>query len=79
MLVWATSLDFKLKAAPRGSDENGKKIKETISDLIKEIKSLATYESTEEMKEEILSTKSNIKVIIDIIKELERQLIKLQV
>ena len=69
-----TSLDFKLKAAPRGSDENGKKIKETISDLIKEIKSLATYESTEEMKEEILSTKSNIKVIIDIIKELDQKL-----
>ena len=69
-----TSLDFKLKAVPRGSDEKGKKIKETISDLIKEIKALATYESTEEMKEEILSTKSNIKVIIDIIKELDQKL-----
>ena len=70
----ATSLDFKLKAVPRGSDEQGKKVKETITELIKEIKSLAIYSSTEEMKEEILSTKSNVKVIIDIIKELDKEL-----
>ena len=69
-----SSLDFKLKAVPRGSDEQGKKIKETITELTKEIKSLAIYESTEEMKEEILSTKSNVKVIIDIIKELDKEL-----
>ena len=69
-----TSLDFKLKAVPRGSDEQGKKIKETISDLIKEIKSLVIYESTEEMKEEILSTKSNVQMIIEIIKELDKEL-----
>lgn len=70
----ATSLDFKLKAVPRGSAEEGKKVKETITELIKEIKILATYESTAEMKEEILSTKSNVKVIIDIIKELDKRL-----
>ena len=69
-----TSLDFKLKAVPRGSDENGKKIKETISDLIKEIKALVIYDSTEEMKEEILSTKSNVEMIIEIIKELDKEL-----
>lgn len=70
----ATSLDFKLKAVPRGSNEIGKKIKETISELTKEIKTLAIYESTIEMKEEILSTKSNVKVIIDIIKALDKEL-----
>ena len=69
-----SSLDFKLKAVPRGSDEEGKRIKETITELTKEIKSLAIYESVEEMKEEILSTKSNAKVIIDIIKELDKEL-----
>ena len=68
------SLDLKLKAVPRGSDEQGKKIKETISELIKEIKLLTIYQSTEEMKEEILSTKSNAKVIIEIIKELDKKL-----
>ena len=69
-----SSLDFKLKAVPRGSDEEGKRIKETITELTKEIKNLAIYESVEEMKEEILSTKSNAKVIIDIIKELDKEL-----
>ena len=68
------SLDFKLKAVPRGSDETGKKIKETITELVKEIKSLAIYESTAEMKEEILSTKSNVQEIIEIIKELDKEL-----
>ncbi len=66
-----SSLDFKLKPAPRGSAEEGKKIKETISEQIKEIKSLAIYETTDEMKEEILSTKDNVQMIIDIIKELD--------
>lgn len=70
------SLDFKLKAVPRGSAEEGKKIKETISELIKEIKALATYESTQEMKDEILSTKTNIKIIIDILRELDKNLTK---
>ena len=69
-----SSLDLKLKAVPRGSDESGKKIKETISELIKEIKTLATYETIEEMKEEILSTKSNAIVIINIIKQLDKEL-----
>lgn len=69
-----TSLDFRLKPVPRNSAEEGKKIKETISELIKEIKSLATYSTTEEMKEEILSTASSVEVIIDIIKELDKEL-----
>ena len=69
-----SSLDFKLKAVPRGSAEEGKRIKETITALTKEIKNLVIYESTQEMKEEILSTKSNVKVIIDIIKELDKKL-----
>ena len=68
------SLDFKIPAAPRGSDEVGKQIKSTISEQVKEIKSLAIYDSTEEMKEEILSTESNIKVIVNILKELDKRL-----
>lgn len=68
------SLDFRLPPCPRGSDENGKKIKSTISDLIKEIKSLASYNSTQEMKDELLETKSNVSVIITILKELDKRL-----
>lgn len=69
------SLDFKsIKAVPKGSDETGKKVKETISDLTKEIKALAIYDSTEEMKEEILSTKASVQEIINIIKQLDKTL-----
>lgn len=70
----ASSLDIKLKAVPRGSCEEGKKVKETISDLIKEIKSLATYSKTAEMSDEIFSTKDNAQTIINIIKELDKRL-----
>lgn len=69
-----TSLDFKLKAAPRGSSEEGKKVKETITELIKEIKALAIYETTTQMKEEILSTKDNVQMLIEIIKELDKSI-----
>lgn len=69
-----SSLDFKLKPAHRGSAEEGKKLKETITDLIKEIKTLTTYETTKEMQEDILSTKSNAEVIIEIIRELDKKL-----
>lgn len=70
----AASLDFKLKPAPRGSAEEGKKVKETISELIKEIKALAIYETTAEMQEEILATKDNVQTIIDIMQELDQNL-----
>ena len=71
----ANSLDFRsLKPVPKGSPEEGKKIKEAISSQIKELKTFLIYETKEEMKEEILSTKSNVKVIIDIIKELDKEL-----
>ena len=67
--------DFKsLPMVPRGSSEEGKKVKGIISDLVKEIKGYCTYTSTNEMKEEILSTKDNAEVIIEIIKKLDKRL-----
>lgn len=70
-----TSLDFKsLPMVPKNSEEEGKRIKGVISDLIKEIKSYASYQSIDEMKEEISSTISNAKVIIDIVKKLDKKL-----
>lgn len=70
-----SSLNFKqLPIVPRNSDEEGKRIKTAISDLVKEIKSYCIYESTNEMKQEILSTKENIEIIIEILKELDYKL-----
>ena len=71
---YKNSLDFKLPVTPRNSDEEGKKIKTTISDQTKELKELLTYESEDEIINDILSTKSNAEVIFNIIKELDKRL-----
>ena len=51
----------------RGLDETAKEIKENISEKIKEIKSLCSYENIEEIKESIKSTYNTSKVIIDLL------------
>ena len=68
-----TSLDFRLPPLPKNSLEDAKLIKEKISSYVKEIKSLAIYESSNEIKEEILKTKSNTQKIIEIITEFDRR------
>ncbi len=59
---------------PKGTEESGKLLKANIFSLAKEIKELCIYEDLDEMKEEILTTKSNIEIIINIIKELHKRL-----
>ncbi len=68
------SSDIKLPPLPKNSDPEGKKIKDNISKLKDEIKNLCIYETTKEMEEEILSTKSNVITIVNIIKELNKRL-----
>lgn len=71
----AKSLDFKsLKPVPKGSPEEGKKVKEALSNQIKELKTLLIYETVEQMQEEIISTKSNVEIIIEIIRKLDNKL-----
>lgn len=70
-----TSLEFKsLKAVPKGSPEEGKKVKETIKKQLDLVKDLLIYTSVGEMEEEILSTKEDAEVIIDIIRKLDNRL-----
>ena len=64
----------RLPSVPKGSPEEGKTIKNSISDIIKEIKELCIYESTDQMIEEIKSTRSNAEVVIDLVKELDKRL-----
>ena len=64
-----TNLNIKMPTIPRGTEENAKKIKDNISKLIKEIKSLTVYKNTDEIKESILKTKDYTNVICRIIKE----------
>ena len=69
------SMDYKLPSVPKGSDEIGKAIKTQISKELTTInKEYLTYESIDEIKNEIESTYSNIRVIIDILIRLDKEL-----
>ena len=67
-------LDIKLPSVPNGSGEVAKKVKGNISSLVKEIKELCIYESEKEIKEELLSTKNNLEVVVNILKEFDKRL-----
>ena len=66
--------DIKTVKAPSNSDIIGKSIKDTIYSLVKEIKGLCIYTNSQEIKDELLSTKENLEVIINILKEFDKRL-----
>ena len=55
----------------RGASDITREYRDKIKNTIDEIKKLTTYDSYEDIKRGILSTKENAKVIIDIIKKLD--------
>ena len=59
---------------PNKSDPIGREIKDSIYKLVDEIKELTIYDSTDSIKEELLSTKDNLKVIVNILKEFDMRL-----
>lgn len=71
------NIEIKLPNIPRTSNEVEKEFlkeeKNWISDLIKELKEYAIYDSEEEIINEIKETKKYAEVIIKIIKEVERR------
>ena len=80
-LLKATTYDDFLKGieyssitVPRGSSEEGKKVKGIIFEIAKEIKEYCIYSSTKEMREEILSTKDALEAILEILQELDKEL-----
>lgn len=68
---------YKIKDIPkvqfRGLDGDAESIKETLKKNISEIMELTKY-SEEELKKQLVSTKSYVKIIIDIILRLDKQL-----
>lgn len=70
------SLDYVSLTIPRGSGEEAKELKSSIFEVADEIKELCIYRDIEEIKEELLSTKSNTLMIVDILKELDRRLVE---
>ena len=68
------NINISLPKLPRGSDENIKTIKDSISSVIKELKSLCKYKNKDEIKKYILSTYDYVKCIIDIILLLDEKI-----
>ena len=70
---WLKIKGERFPTLPRNSEEELKNIKSKISDIIKEISGLLIYQNTDEMVSEISKTKDFIKVIIDILLELDKR------
>ncbi len=68
------NLEVSLPNVPRNSAPEGKKIKSDISALLKKMGDYTIYESTEEMYQEIMSTKDNSAEIINILTDLDQRL-----
>ena len=67
-------IEYKSLTVPRGSEEEGKTLKKTIYTIADEIKDLCIYSSLEEMREELLSTKSNVEAIVELLQEFDKRL-----
>ena len=59
-----------------GVDEEGKKIRDLIKLKVDEIKKLLRFKDTDEIRESLLATYDYAKIIIDIIRELDRYVIE---
>lgn len=68
------SIDGRGPVAPRGSSDEGKRIKSAISDAIKDAKKYFIYESVDEIRKELIDSSNNTKEIIDILSELDKRL-----
>lgn len=68
------NLDIKLPRLSKNSSEEEKNTKEEIKNYLEELKTLTIFENSEKMVNDYLSTYDYIKIIIDIIKELDKRI-----
>ena len=68
------SLDIPVIRLPKDSPIKGKNIKQAITNLKDEIKELTMPLSIDEIKDDILKTRENVREIIEIIKQLDERL-----
>ena len=59
----------KLPTLPRGSEDDVKKVKDEVNDILKSIDNLTSYGNKETIKENILKTKEYVIAIINLMKE----------
>ncbi|MBR5370409.1 MAG: UvrD-helicase domain-containing protein [Bacilli bacterium] len=64
----------KAPSVPNGSSNAAKELKSSIFEIADEIKELCSYENIDSIKEELLSTKDNTLMIVEILKELDKRL-----
>ena len=66
----------RLPNIPKDSPEEAKELKKQLTEKIKELKNKLKYKDQEELKQGILKTKDYVEVLINIIKELDKQIVK---
>lgn len=64
----------KLPNLPKNSQEEAKNIKKEISNILKNLNQLVTYENTEAIKSSLLDTKNYVQIIIEIILKLDQKI-----
>lgn len=69
-------LNIKLPSSPRGSEQEIKDLRKQITEIIKEIQTLAIYRSKEEITETVFLTKDTTEILIDIIKEFSKKVMQ---
>ena len=70
------NININMPTLPRGSLDEIKALKNGIKPILDSIKDLLKYKNKDEIKENILSTKDYIKIIIDIILKLDEEITK---
>lgn len=66
-----SNLNFRLPSLPRGSEEVVKNKKDDINSIVKSLKELTVYESTDEILSSLKDTKDYARIIIDILLEFD--------
>ena len=70
------SINVSMPRIPKGTSDEGKKVKEKLSDIIKNLGKMCVYENVEYIKKTILLTKDYVRAIIDIILEFDNEINK---
>ena len=70
-------VSFSSITVPRGSSEEGKRLKKEIWLLANEIKEMCSYSSLDEMKKELEATRPYIELILEILRLLDQRLEKI--
>ena len=66
----------RLPNLPKDTPEEAKELKKQLSEKIKQLKNKLKYKDQDELKQGIIKTKDHVEILINIIKELDKQITK---